>query len=172
MKRKLVYWVIVVCFLPSLSLAATVTRILDGDTLEVTEDSKTLRVRLIDIDAPEKKQPYGQKAKQFLTDFVKDADAVAVRSMGTDRYGRTLAQVYVKKCDSECLSYLVNAEMVKNGYAWAYRYNHPVRLWSARKTKRVRTGSACGTTMKQSSRGNGENYIISIRSNSYGKPKY
>lgn len=38
MKRKLVYWVIVVCFLPSLSLAATVTRILDGDTLEVTED--------------------------------------------------------------------------------------------------------------------------------------
>lgn len=50
MKRKLAYWIIVVCFLPSLSLAATVTRILDGDTLEVTEDNKTLRVRLIDID--------------------------------------------------------------------------------------------------------------------------
>lgn len=29
-----------------------------------------------------------------------------------------------KKCDSECSSYLVNAEMVKNGYAWAYRYHN------------------------------------------------
>lgn len=124
MKKKLAKWIVVILFLPVLTRAATVTRILDGDTLEVTEDNKTLRVRLIDIDAPEKKQPYGQKAKQFLTDFVKDADAVAVKNMGTDRYGRTLAQVYVKKCERECLSYLVNAEMVRNGYAWAYRYHN------------------------------------------------
>lgn len=100
-----------------------VTRILDGDTLEVKDDGELIRIRLVDIDAPEKSQPFGQRAKQKLSELVKDADGVAVSSTGKDRYGRTLAKVYVKKCQPACLAYYVNAEMVKSGLAWAYRYH-------------------------------------------------
>lgn len=124
-KSKFLKGVIAVIFalsVPSLAAAATVTRILDGDTLEVTEGKTTLRVRLINIDAPEKPQPYGQRSRQFLSDLVKGATDVAVKAKGNDRYGRTLADVYVKKCEPACLAYHLNSEMVKSGMAWAYRY--------------------------------------------------
>lgn len=107
---------------PSVS-AITVTRIMDGDTLEVKDNGDLIRIRLVDIDAPEKSQPFGQRAKQKLSELVKDANDVAVFSTGKDRYGRTLAKVYVKKCQPACLAYFVNAEMVKSGLAWAYRYH-------------------------------------------------
>ena len=103
--------------------ATTVTRIMDGDTLEVKDNGELIRIRLVDIDAPEKSQPFGQRAKQKLSELVKDANDVAVSSTGKDRYGRTLAKVYVKKCQPACLAYYVNAEMVKSGLAWAYRYH-------------------------------------------------
>lgn len=111
--------------------AITVTRILDGDTLEVKDDGELIRIRLVDIDAPEKSQPFGQRAKQKLSELVKDADGVAVSSTGKDRYGRTLAKVYVKKCQPACLAYYVNAEMVKSGLAWAIATmeRQPARLW-------------------------------------------
>ena len=120
---KLTKYILMLLFIPVLSMAATVTRVLDGDTLDVMENHQTMRIRLIDIDAPEKSQPYGQKAKRFLTRLVKNAESITVKRHGKDRYGRTLANVYVKKCTSVCLTYWVNAEMVKNGYAWAYRYH-------------------------------------------------
>lgn len=87
--------------------AITVTRILDGDTLEVKNEGELIRIRLVDIDAPEKSQPFGQRAKQKLSELVKDANDVAVSSTGKDRYGRTLAKVYVKKCQPACLAYYV-----------------------------------------------------------------
>ncbi|HHW0967567.1 thermonuclease family protein [Klebsiella pneumoniae] len=59
-----------------------VTRILDGDTLEIKDDSELIRIRLVDIDAPEKSQPFGQRAKQKLSELVKDANGVAVSSTG------------------------------------------------------------------------------------------
>ncbi|EAX4489616.1 thermonuclease family protein [Escherichia coli] len=123
MKKNIIYAVILASFLPAAAPAATVTRILDGDTLEVREETGLIRVRLADIDAPEKSQPFGQRSKQKLIELVSNAADVEIKSTGTDRYGRTLANVLVKKCQPQCQVYFVNEEMVKNGMAWAYRYH-------------------------------------------------
>lgn len=85
----------------------------DGDTITVlTRDKEQVKVRLTEIDAPEKKQPYGDKSKQALSDLIFQKE-VKVDSDSKDRYGRTLGRVYVGTVD-------VNLYMVENGYAWAY----------------------------------------------------
>jgi len=70
-------------------------------------------VRLAEIDTPESKQPYGNRAKQALSDLAFSQQARVV-VQDTDRYGRTVGRVYVGAMD-------VNAEMVKHGAAWVYR---------------------------------------------------
>ena len=64
-------------------------------------------------DTPESKQPYGERAKQTLSDlaFGKPARVVVP---DTDKYGRTVGRVYVGNLD-------VNAEMIGRGAAWVYR---------------------------------------------------
>lgn len=90
----------------------------DGDTLTVLVERKQVRVRLIEIDAPELKQPYGARSKQSLSElcFGKTAN---LEVHDRDRYGRTLAQVHCSGKDA-------NAEQVRRGYAWTYtRYAAP-----------------------------------------------
>lgn len=85
----------------------------DGDTLTVLADGRQrVRVRLVDIDAPELGQPFGKRARASLSDlcFGKTAE-MDVR--GRDRYDRTLARV-------TCGGRDVNAEQVRLGYAWVY----------------------------------------------------
>jgi len=96
------------------SLHGKVVGIADGDTLTLLlPDHTQKRVRLAGIDAPESKQPYGQKSRQALAEMVFGKD-VAVRVVDTDRYGRWVADVYAGAGH-------VNAEMVRGGYAWVYR---------------------------------------------------
>ena len=89
----------------------------DGDTLTLLVPDgasfKQVKVRLGEIDTPESKQPYGERAKQTLSDlaFGKQARVVV---QDTDKYGRTVGRVYVGGVD-------VNAEMIRQGAAWAYR---------------------------------------------------
>ena len=70
-------------------------------------------MRLGEIDTPESRQPYGQRAKQALSDLVFNQQARVV-VQDTDRYGRTVGRVYVGSLD-------VNAEMIRQGAAWVYR---------------------------------------------------
>lgn len=85
----------------------------DGDTITVLADRKPLKVRLAEIDTPEKGQPYGTRAKQALSELVFGKD-VAVTRQSIDRYGRMVAHVNVNGVD-------VNAEMIRGGHAWVYR---------------------------------------------------
>ncbi len=97
---------------PLFALSGKVVSIHDGDTITVLSGKEQTKVRLYGIDAPEKKQDYGQKSKQFLANLIA-GEVVEVDERGKDRYKRTLGIIHYKGQD-------INAQMVLNGYAWAY----------------------------------------------------
>lgn len=97
---------------PLFAFPAKVIKISDGDTITVLSGKEQTKVRLYGIDAPEKKQDYGQKSRQFLASLIA-GQVVEVEPKGKDRYKRTLGIVHYKGQD-------INAQMVLNGYAWAY----------------------------------------------------
>lgn len=91
-----------------------VVGISDGDTVTVlTDDKRQVRVRLYGIDCPEKKQAYGDRAKE-LTEAVVFGKTVRVEAVGRDRYGRTLGIVYGPGGPA------LNRELLMNGLAWVY----------------------------------------------------
>lgn len=90
-----------------------VTGVADGDTFYVVIDGKSTRVRLAEVDAPEKNQPFGRKSEQSLRELVGKRD-VQLSWREVDRYGRPVVRVLAGGVD-------VNAEQVKRGYAWVYR---------------------------------------------------
>ncbi len=95
-----------------------VVAVQDGDTLTVLVERREGKVRLVDIDAPELRQPFGTRSRKSLAEmcFGKTA-SLDVR--GQDRYKRTIAQVTCAGTDA-------NAEQVRRGYAWTYtRYARP-----------------------------------------------
>ena len=47
-----------------------VIRVLDGDTLEILQARHPVRIRLVNIDAPEKKQPFGRWSMNQLKNLV------------------------------------------------------------------------------------------------------
>ena len=119
-----------------LCLAATlanvsVVRVSDGDTITVQAPNapEPVRVRLAQIDAPEKKQPYGPEAKAALTALLSE-HSVTVEYEKTDRYGRIIGQVYADGVD-------VNRTLVETGMAWVYRdYVHTVAYEHAEEAAR------------------------------------
>lgn len=95
------------------TLHGRVVAVADGDTITIlTAKKEQIKIRLTEIDAPEKDQPYGKKSKQALSDLVFKRD-VSVSSKNKDRYGRILGRVFINDKD-------VNLSMVASGYAWAY----------------------------------------------------
>lgn len=95
------------------SFICRVVTVSEGDTFTcLTTENTRLRVRLAEIDAPERKQPYGAEAKQALTELVLEKQVV-LQVHEVDRYRRTLARVFVGNLD-------VNYTLVEQGAAWAY----------------------------------------------------
>jgi endonuclease YncB( thermonuclease family) len=84
----------------------------DGDTIAVLVDKQELTIRLAGIDAPEKKQPYGEKAKLRLSGLAFGKMAV-VEITQKDKYGRSIGDIRV---DGQW----VNRQMVADGLAWHY----------------------------------------------------
>lgn len=111
-----------------------VVGIMDGDTFKLlTKDSTTVKVRLANIDCPEKKQAFATKAKQFISEAI-FSEKVTVQVLKKDRYRRLIANVFYGD------SINLNQELVKNGLAWHYlKYSKDTILQSlenkARKDK-------------------------------------
>jgi endonuclease YncB( thermonuclease family) len=96
------------------TLTGKVVKITDGDTLVILDASNTQhKIRLAGIDAPETKQPFGQKSKEALTALVA-GQHVAVDWDKRDRYQRILGKVIAQGKD-------VNLAQVRSGMAWWYR---------------------------------------------------
>jgi endonuclease YncB( thermonuclease family) len=92
----------------------TVVGIADGDTLTLLDAGKTThRIRIDGIDAPERTQAYGQRARQSLADLSQGRTAHA-DCPKNDRYGRAVCRVTVDGVD-------VGLEQIRRGLAWHYR---------------------------------------------------
>ncbi len=87
-------------------------RVVDGDTIRARADGEEIKIRLIDIDAPEIGQPFGNKSKNFLNKLLYEKK-VTLLAEGKDRYGRVLGNIFSDESN-------VNAMMVKFGFAWVY----------------------------------------------------
>ena len=112
----LITWATSICFAGEYQ----VSRVIDGDTIEVMKGAVKLTVRLVGIDAPEvshKKhepgQPFSQQSTKYLAKIALNRSA-DVKSYGADRYGRVLGEVFVDGNN-------VNLEMVRAGLAEVYR---------------------------------------------------
>ena len=121
--QDLMFVIILVLLIPLTAFAwsGKCVGVADGDTISVMHEGKAEKIRLHGIDCPEKGQPFGKRAKQFTSDMV-FGKIVEIKPTTTDRYGRTVAWVYV---DDICL----NEELLKAGLAWHFKkYSQDTKL--------------------------------------------
>ena len=124
--------------MPAVLLLCLVIGISDGDTLTARCDTpqglQNPKIRLAEIDAPEKAQPWGTRSKQHLAQLCFGRTA-EVRPQAVDRYGRSVARVSCEGLDA-------NAEQVRAGLAWVFdRYARDWKLITEQDAARAsRTG--------------------------------
>jgi endonuclease YncB( thermonuclease family) len=113
-KLILVLFLFLSNFANAKTIEGLVVGVADGDTITVLDQQKnTYKIRLQGIDAPEKKQAFGEKSKQSLHDLV-HSKQVRIEYDKEDKYGRIVGKVTVDDVDV-CLQQLVL------GMAWHYK---------------------------------------------------
>lgn len=90
-----------------------VVKVIDGDSLIALVGGRELEIRLDEIDAPERNQPYGRQARELLTRLALDRK-VRIDLRTRDAYGREVAWLQAGET-------AINARLVELGGAWAYR---------------------------------------------------
>jgi endonuclease YncB( thermonuclease family) len=131
----IVYWLILllgfILIFFSCDRQGQITRVIDGDTFVFNYHTK---IRMLNIDAPELSQPFGQESKEFLKQY--EGKRCTIKTQGKDKYGRTLAVLYVDNQNINLLS-------VNRGLAWkfmshdenyqqaqTYAQDHKLGLWA------------------------------------------
>jgi endonuclease YncB( thermonuclease family) len=112
-------------------ISGKVIAVADGDTLTfLSHQNEKIKVRLAEIDAPEKRQPWGTRSKQSLSDLCYGMTAIVAIS-GYDRYKRALGLV-------SCGGVIANNHQVETGMAWVYRqYSSNPKLLAAEERARA-----------------------------------
>ena len=95
-------------------ISVNVSRVIDGDTIDVTLNNLTQRLRLLGINTPEKKNPGYEEALDFLRQY--ENKTIELEEREKDKYNRTLAYIYYS-------GKLLNSEILKQGLANLYVYN-------------------------------------------------
>ena len=122
------------------SLSGKVISVQDGDSFTLlTPERKQVKIRVAEIDAPERGQPYGNRARQELTRLIKDQH-VTVETQVVDRYGRIVGKPIVGDKD-------ITAEMVKIGAAWVYcTYSEDESLYKLERQAKANKHGVWGTS--------------------------
>ena len=102
---------------------AKVIMVMDGDTLLVLHDGAKVKIRMANIDAPEKDQAFGMESRQSLLEMVQKKQ-VHINSQAVDQYGRVVGLVSVDGRN-------INEEQVRRGMAWEYSHFHSDRHYIA-----------------------------------------
>ena len=117
------------CNLPV--FAAEITYFYDGDTVKINDNGQEFKLRINDIDAPEKNQAYGKKSRRALMQLCEHGEFQA-QITGQDKYGRKLGKLVCHDQDASLY-------MVQNGYAWFYaHYSNDSNLAFAQQEARNR----------------------------------
>jgi endonuclease YncB( thermonuclease family) len=99
--------------LEHVAIHGRITGVVDGDTINVLVlGRQQVRVRIAFIDAPEKGQAFGQRAKVVMSGLVFGKD-VKLRPHTVDRYGHLVARVIIDNQDA-------GLELLKQGLCWVY----------------------------------------------------
>lgn len=121
-RRSFWMWSAIMCMLALMvasdawaqKLSGRVVGVTDGDTITLLDERNVQhKIRLAGIDAPERKQPFGQRSKEQLADLVA-GKAVEIETEKLDRYGRTVGKVIADGREA-------NLAMVVSGFAWHYK---------------------------------------------------
>ncbi len=97
---------------------ANVTKVIDGDTIEVNIQGTSAKVRLLDINTPEKNQPSYEEAKAFLKNKIEGKEVLLEKGKeNKDKYGRLLRYVFLG-------DEFMNELLLKEGFANFYSYQN------------------------------------------------
>ena len=103
---------LIVCSWIEAAASLSFIKVIDGDTIHAQYNGDKIKIRLVEIDAPEMDQPFGAQSKNFLNQLLSKKNVTLI-SQGEDRYGRILGEIYA---DEES----ANTLMIKSGFAWVY----------------------------------------------------
>lgn len=122
------------------SVSARVIAVVDGDTIKVLITEREVTIRVANIDAPEKCQPFGLQASAAMTELVLNSN-VRVDFKGKDVYGRTIADVVMSNNQD------LGVSLIDRGVAWVYRKysDNEILIQSEQNARRFHVG-LWGTT--------------------------
>ena len=120
------------------SFHVNVVGISDGDTFTaINRDNLQLKIRVYGIDAPEKRQPFGNKSKEALSDLIFGKDIV-IDVQSQDRYGRFIAYAFTPSGED------VSLLMLNKGMAWHYtEYDSSEKYAAAEQSARKKRIGLC-----------------------------
>lgn len=112
------------CQAESMKVVGRCISVTDADTITVRAEDKNFKIRLENIDSPERGQEYGSKATQALGVKLKGKE-IRVEVSGVDKYERLLGTVYIGEEN-------INMWLVRQGWAWQYlQYDDSAELAEA-----------------------------------------